>query len=126
MVTATTAELLERSRAGDRLAFERLFRPLYGDAFRLANAIAAGHDRFAPVETARHLRAANGQRGIRKWTMEMQIGCEQIARICAVVVHDKDQRIRCFVLNDRDEFRRGSPVAPRSARRISIADLPEV
>jgi RNA polymerase sigma-70 factor (ECF subfamily) len=36
MVTATTAELLERSLAGDRLAFERLFRPLYDDGFRLA------------------------------------------------------------------------------------------
>src|SRR5215467_7842115 len=39
MVTATTAELLERSLAGDRLAFERLFRPLYDDGFRLAAAM---------------------------------------------------------------------------------------
>jgi len=40
MVTATTtAELLERSVAGDRAAFERLFRPLYDDAFRLAAAM---------------------------------------------------------------------------------------
>ena len=40
MVTATTtAELLERSVAGDRVAFERLFRPLYDDAFRLAAAM---------------------------------------------------------------------------------------
>ena len=40
MVTATTtAELLERSVAGDRAAFERLFRPLYDDAFRLASAM---------------------------------------------------------------------------------------
>jgi RNA polymerase sigma-70 factor (ECF subfamily) len=40
MVTATTtAELLERSVAGDRIAFERLFRPLYDDAFRLAAAM---------------------------------------------------------------------------------------
>jgi|SRR5215471_19493966 RNA polymerase sigma-70 factor (ECF subfamily) len=39
MVTATTAELLERSLAGDRLAFERLFRPLYDDGFRLAVAM---------------------------------------------------------------------------------------
>src|SRR2546423_12687503 len=36
MVTATTAELLERSLTGDRIAFERLFRPLYHDGFRLA------------------------------------------------------------------------------------------
>jgi RNA polymerase sigma-70 factor, ECF subfamily len=36
MVTATTAELVERSLAGDRIAFERLFRPLYDDGFRLA------------------------------------------------------------------------------------------
>jgi RNA polymerase sigma-70 factor (ECF subfamily) len=40
MVTATTtAELLERSVAGDRIAFERLFRPLYDDGFRLAAAM---------------------------------------------------------------------------------------
>lgn len=39
VTTATTAELLERSRAGDRLAFERLFRPLYDDGFRLAVAM---------------------------------------------------------------------------------------
>ena len=40
MVTATTtAELLERSVAGDRVAFERLFRPIYDDAFRLAAAM---------------------------------------------------------------------------------------
>jgi RNA polymerase sigma-70 factor (ECF subfamily) len=39
MVTATTAELLQRSLAGDRLAFERLFRPLYDDGFRLAAAM---------------------------------------------------------------------------------------
>jgi RNA polymerase sigma-70 factor (ECF subfamily) len=37
--TATTGELLERSVAGDRIAFERLFRPLYDDAFRLAAAM---------------------------------------------------------------------------------------
>jgi RNA polymerase sigma-70 factor, ECF subfamily len=40
MVTATTtAELLARSVAGDRVAFERLFRPLYDAAFRLAAAM---------------------------------------------------------------------------------------
>jgi RNA polymerase sigma-70 factor, ECF subfamily len=40
VVTAmTTAELLERSVAGDRTAFERLFRPLYDDGFRLATAM---------------------------------------------------------------------------------------
>src|SRR5690348_593735 len=40
MVTApSNAELLERSVAGDRIAFERLFRPLYDDGFRLAAAM---------------------------------------------------------------------------------------
>ena len=39
MVSATTAELLERSLAGDRIAFERLFRPVYDDGFRLAVAM---------------------------------------------------------------------------------------
>jgi RNA polymerase sigma-70 factor (ECF subfamily) len=39
--TATTADLLERSLAGDRIAFERLFRPLYDDGFRLATAMLA-------------------------------------------------------------------------------------
>jgi RNA polymerase sigma-70 factor, ECF subfamily len=42
MVTApSNAELLERSVAGDRIAFERLFRPLYDDGFRLAVAMLA-------------------------------------------------------------------------------------
>jgi RNA polymerase sigma-70 factor (ECF subfamily) len=41
MVTATTSELVQRSVAGDRLAFERLFRPLYDDGFRLAAGILA-------------------------------------------------------------------------------------
>jgi RNA polymerase sigma-70 factor (ECF subfamily) len=41
MVTATPAELLQRSLEGDRLAFERLFRPLYDDAFRLAAGMLA-------------------------------------------------------------------------------------
>jgi RNA polymerase sigma-70 factor (ECF subfamily) len=43
MVTSSagelTAELLARSRSGDRVAFERLFRPLYEDGFRLAAAL---------------------------------------------------------------------------------------
>jgi RNA polymerase sigma factor (sigma-70 family) len=40
MATSTsTADLLEQSLAGDRFAFDRLFRPLYHDAFRLAVSI---------------------------------------------------------------------------------------
>jgi len=86
MVT-TTAELLQRSVSGDRLAFERLFRPLYHDGFRLAvsmladSALAEDAVQEALLKAWRKLHTFRHGSDVRPWFLTIVANqCRSVRR----------------------------------------------
>jgi RNA polymerase sigma-70 factor (ECF subfamily) len=57
MTMPADSDQLERARQGDRAAFEQLFRPLYGDGFRLAAAMLSDAQQAEDVMQESLLRA---------------------------------------------------------------------
>jgi RNA polymerase sigma-70 factor (ECF subfamily) len=115
MVTATTAELLERSVAGDRLAFERLFRPLYEDGFRLAAAmlsdasLAEDAVQEALLKAWRKLYTFRSGHDVRPWFLTI------VANQCRSVRRGRWWSVQRFAEMDTP-----APGEPATAERLDL------